>query len=74
MHYLSLDSHDAENEQVEDAQKAVVPVEDVLEAEAFEEEEKTIDVKGHWVVRGETWLQAVKLEKQVSSHSISNCT
>ena len=66
----SLD--DQESEQVEEAPEAVVPVEDVLEEEAFEEE--TMEAKEPWVVRGETWLQAVKLEKQVSSYSIPNCT
>ena len=67
----SLDDHQ-ENEQVEEAPEAVVPVEDVLEEEAFEEE--TMEVKEPWVVRGETWLQAVKLEKQVSSYSMPNRT
>ena len=46
----SLDDREVENEEVEEAQEAVVSVEDVLEEEASEEE--TIEAKEPWMVRG----------------------
>jgi len=65
----SRDEYEAEEEQpVENpgAEAQEVMVEEVLEEEIFEAKEP-------WVVRGETWLQAVKLEKQVSCPQILMC-
>ncbi|KAF8423044.1 hypothetical protein EV426DRAFT_669202 [Tirmania nivea] len=58
----------------EEAHEQEIPVEEVLVEEAFEEDEEAEEVKETtqarepWVVRGETWLQAVKLEKQRRWH------
>jgi len=70
----SRDEYEGEDEQAEE-----VSAEELLEVGVFEQAEKkreeaegvggeAIQVKEPWVVKGETWLQAVKLEKQVSSH------
>ena len=68
----SREEYEVEGEQTEEDS-----VEEVLEAgvfqkktleEAEEVEEEAGEAKEPWVVRGEAWLQAVKLEKQVSSY------
>ncbi|RPB29014.1 hypothetical protein L211DRAFT_881594 [Terfezia boudieri ATCC MYA-4762] len=73
----SRDEYEAEDEQVEEISVEEILeaglFDDDEEEEEEEEEEKkkteeveevAIEAKEPWVVRGETWLQAVKLEKQ----------